>query len=227
MPSGYRRLPQRPLDIHNPESVISIVETVGMHEHDHASADIEALLLDPDSQVRAAQSEGPWAGGSEAVESYLRRVVADLNRIPELVVEHAEFAHYDAGYASYVDVFLTRRDGSARHLEPDGYVTVEGFTVVLCRLAPIACVLSPGERSTHPDGRGTHSMPWLDAVTELPIPAWERGCEQISHVLDRHHIAIVGPHLLSRQALPHLTIDTNLGDGQPHSIFDVWFHWRD
>jgi hypothetical protein len=73
-----------------------------MRDHDHASADIEALLLDPDSQIRASRNEllasdGPWAGGSEAVEGYLRWVVADLNRIPELVVEHAELPHYGSG----------------------------------------------------------------------------------------------------------------------------------
>jgi len=61
----------------------------------------------------------------------------------------------------------------------------------------------------------------------MPIPGWERGCEQISHVLDRHRIALVGPDALSRRALPDLKIDTNLGDGPPHSIFDVWFHWAD
>lgn len=161
------------------------------------------------------------------MEGYLRRVVADLNRVPELVVEHAEFGHYGSGYASFVDVFLTRRNGSARRVDPDGHTTVEGLSVALCRLAPIACILSPGERSHHPDGHGYHSMPGLDAVTEMPIPGWEKGCEQISQVLDRHRITLVGPRLLSRPALPHLRIDTNLADGPPHSIFDVWFHWTD
>ncbi|WP_157099743.1 hypothetical protein [Microbispora sp. ATCC PTA-5024] len=142
----------------------------------------------------------------------------------ELVVEHAEFGHYGSGYASFVDVFLTRRDGSARHVDPDGYTAVEGLSVALCRLAPIACILAPDERSYHPAGRGYHSMPRLDAVTEMLIPGWEEGCEQISQVLDLHGITLVGPRLLSRPALPHLIIDTNLGDGPHCSIFDVWFH---
>lgn len=203
-----------------------------MRKDDHVPGDVEALLLDPNSQIRVSQDEsargeGAWAGGAEAVEGYLRQVVADLNRVLGLVVEHAEFGHYGSGYASFVDVFLTWRDGSARRVDPDGYTTVEGLSVALCRLAPIACILSPGERSHHPDGHGCHSMPWLDAVTDTPIPRWEEGCEQISQVLDRHGIAVVGPHLLSRPALPHLKIDTNLGGGPHYSIFDVWFHWMD
>ncbi|MGI5156483.1 hypothetical protein [Microbispora sp. CA-102843] len=203
-----------------------------MGKDDHVDADIEALLLDRDAQIRAARDEpvsreSAWTGGAEAVEGYLRRVVADLNRVPELVVEHAEFGHYGSGYASFVDVLLTRRDGSARRVRPDGCTTVEGLSVALCRLAPIACILSPAERSHHPDGHGHHSMPSLDTVTETPIPGSERGCEQISQVLDRHRITLVGPRLLSRPALPHLKIDTNLGDGPHYSIFDVWFHWLD
>ncbi|GIH62864.1 hypothetical protein Msi02_36810 [Microbispora siamensis] len=99
--------------------------------------------------------------------------------------------------------------------------------MALCRLAPIARILSPGEPSHHPDGRGYHSRPMLDAVTDMPIPGWEEGCQQISQVLDRHRITLVSPHLLSRPALPHLKIDTNLDDGPHYSIFDVWFHWMD
>ncbi|MEU7883901.1 hypothetical protein AB0B54_00195 [Microbispora bryophytorum] len=70
-------------------------------------------------------------------------------------------------------------------------------------------------------------MPSLDAVADMPVPGWEEGCEQISQVLDRHRIALVGPRLLSQPALPHLKIDTNLGHGPHYSIFDVWFHWMD
>ncbi|MEU8178245.1 hypothetical protein AB0C14_35715 [Microbispora hainanensis] len=178
------------------DQLTSSRQTVGMPKHDHP-ADVEALLLDPNSQIRASRDEsacgeGAWAGGAEAV-----------------------------------DVFLPRRDRSARRVDPDGYTTVEGLSVALCRLAPIACILSPGERSHHPDGHECHSMPWLDAVTDMPIPGWEEGCEQLSEVLDRHRITLVGPHLLSQSALPHLKIDTNLGDGPHYSIFDVWFHWMD
>ncbi|MEU8178248.1 hypothetical protein AB0C14_35730 [Microbispora hainanensis] len=203
-----------------------------MRKDDHVPADVEALLLDRDSQISASRDEsacgeGAWAGGAEAVDGYLRRVVADLNRIPELVVEHAEFGHYGSGYASFVDVLLTRRDGSARRVDPVGCTTVEGLSVALCRLAPIACILSPAKRSHHPAGRGHHSMPSLDTVAETPILGWEKGCEQISQALNRHRLMLVGPRLLSRPALPRLKIDTKLGDGPLYSIFDVWFHWMD
>ncbi|GIH62865.1 hypothetical protein Msi02_36820 [Microbispora siamensis] len=62
-------------------------QTVGMRKDDHPG-DVEALLLDPNSQIRASQDEsacgeGAWAGGAEAVEGYLRQVVADLNRVPD------------------------------------------------------------------------------------------------------------------------------------------------
>ncbi|WP_169983229.1 hypothetical protein [Microbispora sp. H10836] len=85
-----------------------------MPNDDHVPAAVEALLLDRDAQIRASRDElvgreGAWAGGTEAAEGYLRRVVADLNRVPELVVEHAEFGHYGSGYASFVDADPARR----------------------------------------------------------------------------------------------------------------------
>jgi hypothetical protein len=42
------------------ESAISVRETVGMRDHDHASADIKALVLDPDSQA-ASRSPRSWS----------------------------------------------------------------------------------------------------------------------------------------------------------------------
>ncbi|MGP4105212.1 hypothetical protein [Nonomuraea sp. KM90] len=70
-----------------------------------------------------AGAAGAWAGGATSVDGFLRRVVADLDRMPTLSVHHAEFWHYGSGYASYVDVFITKRDGSMRRSE-NGWTNV-------------------------------------------------------------------------------------------------------
>jgi hypothetical protein len=103
---------------------------------------------DPAALKKAANDHPgrAWAGGIPAVEGFLRRVVADLNRPPALVVEHAEFDRYGSGYASFVDVLLTRRDGSLRRTE-NGRTEVEGVSLALCRLAPVAVLMKDGWRS--------------------------------------------------------------------------------
>uniref|UniRef100_UPI00197E7E3F hypothetical protein n=1 Tax=Thermoactinospora rubra TaxID=1088767 RepID=UPI00197E7E3F len=78
-----------------------------------------SLATDPEALRNAvndmpASTAGAWAGGKASVEGFLKWVVADLDRMPSLSVHHAEFRHYGSGYASYVHVFLTKRDGSMR-----------------------------------------------------------------------------------------------------------------
>ncbi|WP_283138889.1 hypothetical protein [Rhizohabitans arisaemae] len=190
----------------------------------------EDLLLDPEYQARAASGKaapvegGPWEAGSELVEGYLRRVVADLHRGPELLVHHAEFDNYGSGYASYVDVLLTRRDGTARRVGPGGGIEVQGITLLLCRLAPVACVMT-GERTDDSSG-GMRSMPTAERAARMPLRGWDRGCEQVTRVLERHGITCADPELLRRRALPDLRVDGVLGD-PPYLVYDVWFHWAD
>lgn len=172
-----------------------------------------------------AGSAGPWAGGSAAVEGFLRRVAADLGRLPELTVHHAEFRHYGSGYASYVAVFLTKRDGSTQRSE-QGWTHVEGLSLALCRLAPVAVLLKPSTRSSGPNGAGSYGLPDLLQVADADIPGWEAECRQIGQVLDRHDITLLRSKVLGQPLDAHLRIETVLGD-PPYRVFDAWFHWMD
>jgi hypothetical protein len=86
-----------------------------------------AQLADPDWQRSAARERivGPWAElgmTTDAVDGpLLRAVVAALDSRAEIMVEHAEFRHYGSGYASFVDVLITCRDGSQRFRGTRGF----------------------------------------------------------------------------------------------------------
>lgn len=172
-----------------------------------------------------ASTAGAWTGGPTAVEGFLRRVVADLNRLPALIVEHAEFRHYGSGYASYVDVFMTKRDGSMRR-SANGRTDVEGLTLALCRLAPLAVLLKHSWRSSGPGAAGGHSMPELLRVVDIDLPEWAEECRQIRQMLDGHGIALLGLQVLGLPLDARLRVETALGD-PPYCVFDAWFHWMD
>jgi len=172
-----------------------------------------------------AGTAGAWAGGPTAVEGFLRRVVADLSRLPSLVVEHAEFRHYGSGYASYVDVFMTKRDGSMRR-STNGRTEVEGLTVALCRLAPLAALFARSWRSSGPGAAGGRSMPELSRVVDVAPPEWEEECRQLGRVLDGHGIALLDSQTLGSPLDARLRVETVLGD-PPYRVFDAWFHWVD
>lgn len=195
--------------------------------------DVLARLTDPDWQHAAARERivGPWAElGMDipAVDELLRALVATLGSRPEINVEHAEFRHYGSGFASYVDVLITHRDGSLRTAGVGGNVQVRGITLLLCRLAPIAALLRDGERSTGPGGRGGYSLPERDRLADNQIDGWQDECQAVTAVLDRFGIAVPKPYILHAPALDGLKIDTNLATrGGGYALFDVWFHWED
>ncbi|MEV1238528.1 hypothetical protein ACIBO2_44980 [Nonomuraea sp. NPDC050022] len=172
-----------------------------------------------------ASAEGAWAGGEVSVEGFLRRVIADLDRMPMLSVDYAEFRHYGSGYASYVEVLITKRDGSMCRSE-SGWTKVEGLPLTLCRLAPLAALFKPDIRSSRPDGAGSSGLPALSLVTDTAPPGWEEEFRQIGQALDRHDVALLGSQVLSLPLEAGLRVETNLGD-PPYSVFDAWFHWMD
>jgi len=171
-----------------------------------------------------ASAAGAWAGGVTSVEGFLRRVIADLDRMPTLSVHHAEFEHYGSGYASYVDVFITKSDGSMRSSE-NGWTNVEGLPLTLSRLAPLAALFKPDVHSSGPRC-ATRGIPELSLVMDTALPGWEEEYRQIREVLDRHDVALLDSQVLSLPLEAELRPETILGS-PPYSVFDAWFHWMD
>lgn len=133
---------------------------------------------------------------------------------------------YGSGYASYVDVFLTWRDGSARRSD-GGETWIQGIALGLCRLAPIATLFADALVSRSEDGSGSSYLPDVAMVAGNPIPGWEQPCREVTQVLDRHGITLLHPVLLSEQIDANVNVETNLADRPPYSVFDAWFHWMD
>ncbi|MGY0234102.1 hypothetical protein [Longispora urticae] len=163
---------------------------------------------------------------AERVDGLLRAVVADLDRSSAAVVDRAEFDHYGSGFASFVEVVVTRRDGSATFAEYSTSMRTEGLSVLLCRLAPVACVCSGSWRSVDADGNSAASMVSVRSVSTLPVEGWEAVGADVANVLARHDIAVLGPGILAAAIDPQINVDTILAE-PPFTVFDAWFHWRD
>lgn len=190
------------------------------------------MAIDPDCVAAAAAHQhaahdGAWAMSPAAVEGHLKQITASVGHLPEVAVENAGFDDYGLGYASFAELLLTARDGSLRRSRTDGGVEVEGMLLLLCRLAPLACLISGCLRSRSPNGSGSRSMPSRDAVVRPLSPGWEQTAHyQIAEVLTAHGFSLLEPQTLSREIDRDLRVDTNLGD-PPYTVFDAWFHWID
>ncbi|MEN2465848.1 hypothetical protein [Ornithinibacillus sp. JPR2-1] len=72
----------------------------------------------------------------EAVNDYISSVVGSISAIKNLAIE-ANFDSYGSGYASYVDVFCYKKDGSSSE-QKDYELWIDGIRVYINRLAPVA-----------------------------------------------------------------------------------------
>ncbi|MFA1549595.1 hypothetical protein [Actinomadura chokoriensis] len=187
-----------------------------------------AELISEVATLRRAVRNEPLPGAWDHVrdvDRFLRRRVEELHRLPLVAVEHAELDHYGSGYASYIDVFATKRDGSTRQTDEDGGVRIECLNVLLCRLAPIACLLRPD------DLWQTHDTSWspspnINRVIAAPDQSWADEFHQVKDLLDQRGISLIGPDLLTRPLPEGLEAKSNLAN-PARTIFDAWFHWPD
>ena len=55
----------------------------------------------------------PYQGGNEEdIEKYIKTIVADINN-SSIIQAEADYSMYGSGYASYVDIFCYKKDGTS------------------------------------------------------------------------------------------------------------------
>jgi hypothetical protein len=168
--------------------------------------------------------EWPYVGGSEAdVETFLRDVVIDLGQSDLLTVE-ADFNHFGSGYASFVEVFCVKKDGSGTRPYMGTGKVVDGLLVYLCRRAPIAAY-GADTRAYHAGG-GSSGFLGPDTVGITPAGDWEAAVREVCAKLSERGISIADVEMLRHPLTFEYTIDNNLSDA-PYQALDVLFYWYD
>lgn len=165
----------------------------------------------------------PYEGGNDSdIENYIKSVVADLNRSTNIIAE-ADYDMYGSGYASYVDVFCYRKDGSSTSRKSYG-VTIEGISLYICRLAPVS-IYGYSKITRHSHG-GSSEFLSFDRVNTLPLGDWIEFIEEIVRKVHKYNISILDKEYLTSPLPFDAKIPTILGDA-PYKIFDAFFYWED
>ncbi len=166
----------------------------------------------------------PYNGGSdEDIEKYLHQIVACLEASSVISIE-ADFNSYGSGYASFVDMFCFKKDGSTRQRFLGSGEKVTGIQVYLSRLAPVA-VYGAEERTRHANG-GSSSLLGYDAIGTVPDGDWKCVLEEVHAVLENFGLEIADAMTVSKLLPFDASIETNLGE-PPFRIFDLFFYWYD
>ncbi|WP_046180983.1 hypothetical protein [Domibacillus tundrae] len=175
----------------------------------------------------------------EEIEKNVRRLFDQLNKSDQLICE-GEFDHYGSGYASFVEFFCFKKDGSAilskSYYEEDAVISLdmEGIVVYVSRVAPLAVfgMGTPLKYIQEEDGKEMYSgMSSLGVDTINQVP--ERFESMVKEIENRLHESgyLIGDQAYLAQPLPFKadipTMLTMPDFGEEYTIFDAVFYWSD
>lgn len=173
------------------------------------------------------------------IEQYIQDLFYKLN-CSKFIQCEAIFDHYGSGYASYVDIFCYKRDGSSKlneeYIEKDLLTSIqlEGLVIYISRLAPVAIL---GKDIRHKavidtekvkdeffSGMGMMSKP-EEVLDEAPQFFVEEFPE-IKQILKNAGYELLEREYLS-QPLPFTTKIQTFTDPRQYKVFDAIFYWMD
>ncbi len=152
--------------------------------------------------------------------AYAKKLCKKIESIKSLEVELMDDS-YGSGYASYYDLFLTKRDKSV-YSDKGGYTLIKGVTLYISRLAPVS-VFGYGERTRNRSGS---SYGFLDAssIGTLPDGDWSRELSKIKETINIYKYSLLSKSEVSKELWFNVAIPTILDS---KNIFDSLFYWAD
>ncbi|SOC25631.1 hypothetical protein SAMN05880501_1196 [Ureibacillus xyleni] len=173
----------------------------------------------------------------QQIEIYIQDLFYTINRSKSIKCE-AIFDHYGSGYASYVDFFCYKKDGSSvineSYIEKDSLISIqiEGFVIYISRLAPVAifgtdirhkAILDNGKDEFF-SGMGMISHP--NGIINEPPRHMVNEFQEIKEKLISAGYYILNKDYLS-QPLPFETKIQTFTRPNQYTIFDAFFYWKD
>jgi hypothetical protein len=176
------------------------------------------------------------------VEKYIQQLFQKMNTSDKIICA-GEFMHYGSGYASYVDLFCYKKDGSGdieeRYIEKDQItsIKIEGLTVYVSRLAPVA-VISRQQRYKSIREFGQKRDEYYSGFTFIEPNEvmtnlngfMEEEFEELTKKLKEAGYFILDKEYITKPLQFKTKIHTLLSIpdfGDTYKIFDAIFYWTD
>ncbi|BBH24367.1 hypothetical protein Back11_57120 [Paenibacillus baekrokdamisoli] len=159
----------------------------------------------------------------EEIDSYINNLVGGLSSIKNLKVE-ADFNNYGSGYASFVNIFCYKKDGSSTEIIK-GHTTINGILLYVCRHAPVAAYgRSQVRRHSH---GGSHEFLTTKLIATVPTGEWMEIENRIKEQLENYHFGILSKDYLEEPIDFNISIPTIINEDESYKIFDCFFFWED
>lgn len=174
----------------------------------------------------------PFTSGSiSKTDNYIRKVVARLSSIATLLAE-ADFSSYGSGFASFVEVRVSRKDQSDTSISTKNQrVTHDttGLVLYISRLTPYWFYGSSEWSKTYDQGQPTGGLRLYlnpDSQAAINQVLWQHDQQRVAAVLQEFRYGLLTPEELRQPAPAGIYIPTELAE-KPYAVFDCFFYWQD
>jgi hypothetical protein len=165
------------------------------------------------------------------VKRYVKGMLGRLSDHHRIVVL-PDYSAYGSGFASYINVKISKKDKSDTVFVKDGNRTTEkkdGLLLYISLLAPY-WYFGKGDwwdnysNGIYQSGSSNFLMP--DSIKKYNKALWETEIEQITRLFEEFRYTLLTQKEVEKQLDFEVKIVSNLGE-KPYTVFDCLFHWED
>jgi hypothetical protein len=162
------------------------------------------------------------------VKRYIKGMLGRLSDNNRIVVE-ADYSSYGSGFASYINVKISKKNKSDRTIlkEKKGMSEqVDGLHVYVSLLAPYWYFGKGYWWVNESTGGGGGSFLRPEHITQYNKALWSKEVEEITSLFDEYRYRLLTEKEVEKSLWFKTDVTTILGD-PPYTVFDCFFHWED
>jgi hypothetical protein len=165
------------------------------------------------------------------VKRYIKGMLGRLSDNHRIVVLH-DYGAYGSGFASYINVKISKKDKSDTIVVKDGNRTTEKKDSLLLYISLLAPYWYFGKGDwwdNYSNGvyqSGSNNFLTPDSIKKYNKDLWETEVEQITRLFEEFRYTLLTQKEVEMQLDFDVKIVTNLGQ-KPYTVFDCLFHWED
>jgi hypothetical protein len=165
------------------------------------------------------------------VKRYVKGMLGRLSDNKRIKVE-ADFSAYGSGFASYINVKISKKDKSDTIIEKNGNRTTEKKDAILLYISLLAPYWYFGKGDwwdNYTNGEftgGSSNFLTPESINQYNKPLWETEIEQITRLFEEFRYVLLTKKEVEQALWFDVKIVSNLGE-KPYTVFDCLFHWED
>jgi hypothetical protein len=171
------------------------------------------------------------SGKIKDIEKYIKRILGDI-KAENKILSKADFNSYGSGFASYVDVSISKQDKSDTRFIVDGNKKTEwtkGLSLYISKLCPFWFIGGSEWTVTRENEKwigGSSGFLRPESVRSIDNALWQAQVERIKKIFGDFGYSLLSEEDVSEPLWFDINIPTILAD-RPYQVFDCFFYWED